>query len=301
MNAHELMNSVNATPWALMPQCFPAFAASVREMVKSGAREEAYDPTQPDAAARRMSPAVRGSVGIISVRGIMMARAPSWMEAWGIYSTERISQVFKQAISDEAIGAVVFDVDSPGGSVLGLEELSQTIYDARGVKPIVAIANNLAASAGYYFASSADKVFVTPSGEVGSIGTYVVHYDWSKYLDDAGIKPTYIFAGKHKVDGAPELPLSEDAKADMQAIVDRYYGKFVSDVARNRGITSAAVKRDYGQGKVFTSEAALEAGMVDGVGTLEQLVSDMTRAGKGKSGAAAAQAMRDELDLLEIS
>lgn len=288
MNAHELMNSVNATPWAMMPQCFPAFAASIREMVKSVADRQ----DDPQAAARRMAPAIRGSVGIISVRGVMMARAPAWMEAYGIYSTERIGQVFKQAISDESIGAVVFDIDSPGGSVLGLEELSQTVFDARGPKPIIAIANNLAASAGYYLASSADKVYVTPSGEVGSIGTYIVHYDWSKYLDDAGIKPTFIFAGKHKVDGAPELPLSEEAKADMQAIVDRYYGKFVADVARNRNITKREVTSNYGQGRVLTSEAALEAGMVDGIGTLEQLVADMTRANKGRTGGNSAEILR---------
>ena len=292
MNAHELMNSVNATPWAMMPQCFPAFAASIREMVRAAPPVAVDDTETTHAAARRMAPAVRGSVGVISVRGVMMARAPSWMESYGIYSTERIGQVFKQAIADESIGAVVFDIDSPGGSVLGLEELSQTVFDARGPKPIIAIANNLAASAGYYLASSADKVFVTPSGEVGSIGTYIVHYDWSKYLDDAGIKPTFIFAGKHKVDGAPELPLSEEAKADMQGIVDRYYGKFVADVARNRNVTKRDVTSNYGQGRVFTSEAAMEAGMVDGGGTLEQRVAAMTRAGKGRTGGNSAELLK---------
>jgi hypothetical protein len=130
---------------------------------------------------------------------------------------------FREALNSPEIQAIVLDVDSPGGYVDLVPETAQEIYDARGEKPIVAVANTTACSAAYWIASQADEVVVTPSGSVGSIGVYMLHEDWSKFNEDFGIDPTYIFAGRYKVDGNPDEPLSDTAREEWQQEVDDLY------------------------------------------------------------------------------
>ena len=90
--------------------------------------------------------------------------------------TEAFGAAFDRAAADSSIGAIVLNIDSPGGSVYGVEELADKIYKARGTKPVYAVANSLAASAAYWIGSAASQLYVTPSGEVGSIGVLAALY-----------------------------------------------------------------------------------------------------------------------------
>src|SRR5690606_12609791 len=110
------------------------------------------------------------------------------------------------------VGTIVLDVDSPGGGVYGVAEFAEEIYKARGQKRIVAVANSMAASAAYWIATAADELVVTPGGEVGSIGVYMLHEDWSGAYEKAGIKPTVIKFGENKAEGIDVEPLSESAQ-----------------------------------------------------------------------------------------
>jgi len=110
---------------------------------------------------------------------------------------------------------------------------------------------------------------ITPSGEAGSIGVYTLHEDISKYLDDLGIKETFVYAGKNKVEGNPYEPLGEDAKAHIQSTIDNFYDMFVGDVARHRGIKPADVEKQFGQGRAYGAAECLTRGMVDRVDTLQ--------------------------------
>jgi signal peptide peptidase SppA len=169
------------------------------------------------------------------------------------------------------VKAVVLDIDSPGGSVPGTEELATEIRRIRGgEKPIIAQVNALAASAAYWVASSADEIVVTPSGRAGSIGVYTAHDDVSAALEKRGIKRTYISAGKHKVEGNETEPLGKDALAHIQEGVNRSYNRFVSAVAEGRGTTVGKVEDGFGQGRVFFAEALMDRGMVDRIATLEE-------------------------------
>jgi signal peptide peptidase SppA len=168
------------------------------------------------------------------------------------------------------------DVDSPGGSVFGVHELSQKIFEARGRKPIVAIANSEAYSAGYYVASAADELWVTPTGMVGSIGVLSMHVDWSKSNEQQGLGVTYIHAGKYKVEGNADAPLDKESRAEMQRHVDRYYRMFVESVARNRATTVERVESEFGQGRIVGAQDAMRRGMADRVGTLEEAVQDVS-------------------------
>ena len=186
----------------------------------------------------------------------------------------------REALADETVSQILLDIDSPGGSVYGVGELAAEIYAARSAKPIVAVSNSLAASAAYWIGSAASEFYVTPGGEVGSIGVWQAHEDWSKALDEAGVKTTLISAGKFKVEGNPYEPLSQEARDFMQLRTDEYYSAFTKAVAKGRGVGIDAVRSGMGQGRVLGADAALAENMVDGIATFDEVVKKMQRAAK---------------------
>ena len=155
----------------------------------------------------------------------------------------------------------------------GVEELSAEIFQARGQKPITAVANSLAASAAYWIATAADELVVTPSGEVGSIGVFAAHEDVSGMLEQAGVKVNLVSAGRYKTEGNPFEPLTEEARASIQGRVDEYYEQFVSAVARNRGVKRSEVRNGFGEGRVVGAKQAVSLGMADRVGTLDETIN----------------------------
>lgn len=224
---------------------------------------------EPEYWAARGAPRSHGDVAVISILGALSQRP--W--CCGM-SYDGIRSSFRSAIEDSSAKAIVLEIDSPGGEVSGVDELAREIRQARGGKPIVAVSNALAASAAYYLAAQADEILVTPSGEIGSIGVYGGHMDWSGFLDQMGIVVTLVSAGEGKTDGNPFEPLAEQARADIQADVDRYYAMFVSAVTKGRratGVTSEQVRGDW-KAKVYGAKKAVEIGMADAVGTLEDAV-----------------------------
>jgi signal peptide peptidase SppA len=205
-------------------------------------------------------------------------------------------------VADDSVGGILIDIDSPGGSVFGVQELANEIYQARSQKPVIAIANSLAASAAYWIGSSASELYVTPGGEVGSIGVFAAHQNRAKALEAQGVETTLISAGKYKVEGSPFGPLSDEAKAFMQTRIDAHYGAFTRDVARNLGTNVDAVRSGMGEGRTLGAQAAKAAGMVTGVMTFDQVLQKMARdISAGKSNARAgsrAAAMRRDIDIL---
>ena len=175
-------------------------------------------------------------IAIIPIQGTLTKRLTG-MEMWsGGCSYMEIQDQLDGAMSDAGVRSVMLDIDSPGGEVSGCFELADYIYGLRGQKPIWAVANDCALSAAYAIASAADKIYVTRTGAVGSIGVYALHCQQADYDKKLGVKYTYVFAGKNKVAGNPHEPLSEAAESNIQTEVDREYDMFTSAVARNRGI-----------------------------------------------------------------
>lgn len=218
-----------------------------------------------------------GSVALLPVYGVLVPRADLLSEMSGATPLQRLQSAFRDAIEDDSVTAVVFDVDSPGGSVDRVTEFAAEIRAARGSKPIVAVANTRAASAAYWLAAQADEVVVTKSGDVGSIGIFAAHEDVSKMQEKLGVKTTLISAGKYKTEGSPFEELSEDAKATIQARVDEAYSMFVSDVAKGRRVSVDTVRAEFGEGRMVSASNALKAGMVDRVETLEATVLRLSR------------------------
>jgi signal peptide peptidase SppA len=218
------------------------------------------------------------AIGVIPILGSIVQRGNMFTEASGTASADQIGRQFDSLLENEAVGTIVLDIDSPGGTVYGVPELAHKIQAGRDRKPIVAVANAEAASAAYWLASAASEIVVTPSGNVGSIGAYCVHCDQSALNETMGVKPRYISYGKYKTEGNPDEPLSDEAAAEIQQRVDRYGRMFEEAVAANRGIALSVVRSDYGQGRMLDADSAKRAGMVDRVesfeGVVERLLSD---------------------------
>lgn len=115
-------------------------------------------------------------------------------------SYEKIREEIEEALIDEEVATIILDMDSPGGEVNGLFDLSDFIYEARTKKSIVAIANDDAYSAAYAIASSAENVYVSRTSGVGSIGVIASHIDQSGFDENQRIKYTTVFAGSRKND-----------------------------------------------------------------------------------------------------
>lgn len=218
--------------------------------------------------------AVLDGVAVVPVQGTLLKKE-SFLSAWsGATSYEQIQRQVARAVNDASVRAILLDVDSPGGETTGCFELVDYIYSIRGVKPVYAAANDIALSAAYAIASSASRVFVTRTGAVGSIGVYALHVDQSAFDKEIGAKYTFVFAGDKKVDGNPHEPLSESAKGDIQAEVDREYGIFVETVARNRKASTKAITAT--QAGLLWAENALPL-LADEVGTIDDALAALAK------------------------
>jgi ClpP class serine protease len=167
------------------------------------------------------------------------------------------------------------DVDSPGGEVGGLFDLVERIaaIKSAGAKPLWAVANETALSAAYAVASAADRIYVTRTGEIGSIGVVAVHIDESRADAKDGLVWSFIFAGDRKVDGNAHEPLSERARSTIQADVDRLYSEFCTLVAANRGLSQSLVQST--EAAIYRGELSVRAGLADRVGTLDLAIAEM--------------------------
>lgn len=277
-----------ATPWALMPERLTALTAVLMRWsqgMPAGddvlARVDA-DKLVRDARRQAVSAAGGGGIAVLPLYGVITQRGNMVddISGPGSVSTQLFSQALRQALADDTVSQILIDIDSPGGSVYGVSELADEIAAARTQKPVVAIANSLAASAAYWLGAQADELYVTPGGEVGSIGVWQAHFDYSQALAAEGVTPTLISAGKYKVEGNPYMPLDADAQGFLQSRVDDYYGAFTKAVARGRGLPISQVRDGMGQGRVLGADAALAQNMVDGVATFDDVLKKMRRDAK---------------------
>ena len=158
----------------------------------------------------------------MSVIGTLVSRSGYLDAASGLLAYDDIGDAIAAAMDDPSVRGVILDVDSPGGEVGGLFDLVDQIRAIRSEadKPLWAVANESALSAAYAIASTADRLYVTQTGEVGSVGVVAVHVDESGADAKAGLAWTFVFAGESKVDGNAHEPLSARARATIQADVD---------------------------------------------------------------------------------
>ena len=280
-------------PWAILPDKLRQISAFL-EFAASGGKYTDEEIQQRIGAGPRVTPKTPGMVALIPMYGVISYRMNMMSNFSGGTSIEKLTASFRAAVADPGVKAIVFDIDSPGGTTDGVPELADEILAARGQKKVVAVANTMAASAAYWLGCSCSEFIVAPSGAVGSIGIFGAHEDMSKALENEGIKVTLISAGLYKTERMGTQPLSDEARANMQAQVDTLYGMFLKSVAKGRGVSQQAVADGYGQGRMVMASLALKQGMVDGVATLDE-----TLARFGVASATKKMSASVENDLLE--
>lgn len=241
-----------------------------------------------------------GSTAIVPLNGFITSD-PLLAWVFGGCSPDALVSALREAVSDPDVRNVVLLINSPGGEVSLVPEAAAEIRRLRDIKPITAIARPLMASAAYWLGAQASTIVATPSALVGSCGVYVVHYDESELNARIGIKPTYVASDPNKVMGNPDAPLSDAAEADIQARVDALYGQFVADLAVGRRTSTAKVRATFGAGLVFGAEDGVKRGMVDGVMTLDRVMTNLSGTdGGGRSARALMGATALEAEQLVI-
>jgi capsid assembly protease len=258
-------------PWAMMPERMSAYAQVLMHKIHGDSTPQGARPPTRGSG----NPGKNGAIAVIPVYGTIVQRASMLGICEGGTSTQQISNMLADANADDSVSKILLDIDSPGGSVYGVQELASEI--AASKKPVTAFANSLAASAAYWIGAAASEFFVTPGGECGSIGVWMAHQDVSKALEKEGVDVTLISAGEYKVEGNPYAPLSGDAKKFMQSRIDDYYGEFTQSVARGRKVSVDRVRSGMGKGRVLGADQALSEKMVDGVMTFPAVISRMHR------------------------
>jgi signal peptide peptidase SppA len=225
-------------------------------------------------AARAPGPP-SGKVAVIPIHGTLVRRTSGIEAESGLASYTGIAEQLDAAMASPEIAAILLDIDSPGGESGGVFDLADRIRAASEVKPVWAVANDMAFSAAYALASAAARVFVARTGGVGSIGVIAMHVDQSVKDAQDGVRYTAVFAGERKNDLNPHEPISNEAHAVLKAEVDRIYDLFVETVARHRGLDADAVRAT--EAGLFFGPDAVATGLADAVGSLDDALTQLTQ------------------------
>ena len=225
-------------------------------------------------AARAPGPP-SGKVAVIPIHGTLVRRTSGLEAESGLASYTGIAAQLDAALTSPEVAAILLDIDSPGGESGGVFDLADRIRVASQVKPVWAVANDMAFSAAYALASAATRVFVARTGGVGSIGVIAMHVDQSVKDAQDGVRYTAVFAGERKNDLNPHEPISNEAHAVLKAEVDRIYDLFVETVARHRGLDADAVRAT--EAGLFFGPDAVATGLADAVGSLDDALTQLTQ------------------------
>lgn len=219
---------------------------------------------------------IRDGVAVIPIYGPLFRHANMMMEISGGSSYGHLRKDLQAALDNPAVKAIVLDVDSPGGEVDGVAELSDAIRAATSaVKPVVAYVGGMGASAAYWLASAAQMIVCSETAMLGSIGVRTAVVDDSERDAKEGVRSIEIISSQSP--GKRDLPVDDEVLGKVQAHADYLAEIFINAVAKNRGKSPEVVASDFGQGDVLIGERAVAAGLADRVGNLEQVIELFAR------------------------
>lgn len=268
----DLRSRLLNTPLMMSQEHAESLAALAPESFMIDAAPENADEVMFDFAfgqSKSKPYRMNGSVAVIPITGTLLHRF-NWAYSFAT-GYDYVRAVFDMALMDDDVEGVVFDVHSGGGQVDGAFELADHIFENRGVKPSKAIINSHAYSAAYLVGSAAGQMSVPKTGGAGSIGVVTMHTDMSKFLDNVGVKFTFIHAGKHKVDGNPYEALPDSVRARFQSKIDESYGMFVDAVARYRGLDVGVVRGT--EAATLSAKEAVDLKLVDAVASPDEAMT----------------------------
>jgi capsid assembly protease len=210
-------------------------------------------------------------VAVLEISGVISPKANMFTRVSGGAAASMLQQQVQSMLADRKVQSVVLDMDTPGGNVLGIPALANAVRDLAAAKPTVAVSTGVMASAGYWIGSAANAIYMSGTTDVmGSIGVVATHsYDPRR----SEVQTTEVTAGRYKRMASERSPLSPEGKAYMQAQVDEIYRVFVETVATNRRVDVEQVLSKMADGRIFTGQQAIDAGLADGVATVDRIVA----------------------------
>jgi signal peptide peptidase SppA len=237
-------------------------------LIEAAKLEAAYPARRPYA--------LRDGVAVIDMAGLL-ANEPSFFEQifFGATAYGEILDEVEQAIADPEVRGILLRVNSPGGQTDNAFETAARLAELARQKPLWAVADNSMFSAAYLLSTAAARIWAPEfTGGVGSIGVYAEHLDFSEHNKKLGVKVTYIAEGEGKTDANPNEPLSDSARATLEAEVARLYGLFVEAVATRRRLSQENV-RALGAALKYGPDA-VAAGLADRTGTFREALAEFS-------------------------
>lgn len=219
---------------------------------------------------------VRDGVAVIDVNGVIAKRMNMFDEiCYGGTSTEFLMRDFGTCMRSANVESIVLNIDSPGGEAFGINEFAESVFKARGDKPIHAYVSGLGCSGAYWIASAAEKLILDKSAFVGSIGVVTAWMDDKEFYKMMGIRREVVTSSN-----APFKRLNfdnDEHRAELQRELDSLESVFHKAVARNRNVTVKEVINDFNKGGVLAGTDAVKAKMADRVGSLEDVIRDLAK------------------------
>jgi capsid assembly protease len=274
------ISRLGASVWHIHEPAFAQLAAGLQAMAETGqsldriaaSAESSADLLIPRGEYSR-NVQRSGGVAIIPITGVLEPERGVYTDWMGGSNCAQIRSDIRMAAADSSVTQIALLIDSPGGIAMGLQETASLIAKVSQSKPVVAYCRNLTASAAYFLACAASRIVATPSTAVGSVGSIIGHFSYSGMLEQAGIKYTQITHGENKGEGSSYLPLDKKSEQGLQDFVTAYGSQFVNYVAERRGVSVEQVMQKFGQGRVYIASEALDRGMIDGIGMIEEALA----------------------------
>lgn len=275
-----LLDFISTRAWAMDRRTFANFLEIVARHVH-GVKVDPEDvkaivqAREERTSGRPVAYEIRNGNAVIPIRGVIAKHASQVNGASQPegQSIESLRAMLQDAAADEKVKRILLAIDSPGGSVDGLPSFADELHAVRGKKPIVAHADGLMASAAFWLGSQADKVYATRESEIGSIGVYATASDWSRHYKNEGVDVHLISSGGVKGQGARGTPVPDAVLEDIQTAVDNYNAMFLDAVMRGRGWNKEQASA-LNDGRLHLAGKARELGLIDGVRSLESLLSE---------------------------
>jgi len=257
---------MSAEVWSIDESFRTGLIESLEAVAETGHGPEALSPSNSYSQSKLQ---VVGDTAIIPIMGVIRPRPDFFTKYYGGTACEDFRRDFESVIGNAQIKQIILVCDSPGGSVMQIDETAKLIFESRSIKQITAVTIGQNCSACYYIASAAGRSIASPSSMIGSVGVKMTHVEYSEAYADAGIAVTDIQFGKHKTDGSPYRKLDAQGRKTLQDMVDAHGNMFIDAVSKHRGVPRATAIKDFGEGKSFLAAEAVTRNMIDAVGTIK--------------------------------
>ena len=215
-------------------------------------------------------------IRVINIDGSLVNRGAG-ADGWsGVTSYEWLKSELRAAVKDSKVKGILLRMDSFGGEVAGLYQVADAVREASAKKLVWASVDDYAFSAAYMIASQASKLAVSKTSGVGSVGVIAIHFDYSEYMKNEGVKPTVVKAGARKDEYSPYKPMDDEALGRLQESVDRAYVDFVEYVSFGRKMDAAQVKAT--EARTYDGAEAIRIGFADVEQSFDEMLAEMANA-----------------------